>query len=116
VERQLGEVKKFKDLEHKQIPQAFDFDLVPSLRTEARQKLSKVRPSTLGQASRISGVSPADISVLMVWLRRGAPNNVPFDSKTACSERSSERNAGENGRVDSTDAPRSDGPVTRQTN
>jgi tRNA U34 5-carboxymethylaminomethyl modifying enzyme MnmG/GidA len=49
----------------------FDYSLVPSLRTEARQKLTKIRPTTLGQASRISGVSPADISILMVWLKRG---------------------------------------------
>jgi tRNA uridine 5-carboxymethylaminomethyl modification enzyme len=59
-------------LESKRIPDSFDYDLVPSLRNEARQKLSKIRPATLGQASRISGVSPADISILMVWLKRAA--------------------------------------------
>ena len=64
---------KFKNLEQKQIPAEFDYSSVPSLRMEARQKLLKIRPATLGQASRISGVSPADISILMVWLkRRGA--------------------------------------------
>ncbi len=72
IERQDAEVEKFKSLEDKQIPQAFDYDSVHSLRTEARQKLNKIRPITLGQASRISGVSPSDIGVLMVWLKRGS--------------------------------------------
>jgi tRNA uridine 5-carboxymethylaminomethyl modification enzyme len=71
IDRQQAEVEKFKKLEDKQFPALFDYSLVPSLRTEARQKLSKIRPTTLGQASRISGVSPADISILMVWLKRG---------------------------------------------
>jgi len=64
------EVEKFKALENKTIPRAFDFSTVPSLRLEARQKLTKVRPATIGQAARISGVSPADISILMVCLKR----------------------------------------------
>jgi tRNA uridine 5-carboxymethylaminomethyl modification enzyme len=71
IDRQQAEVEKFKNLEDKQFPALFDYSLVPSLRTEARQKLTKIRPTTLGQASRISGVSPADISILMVWLKRG---------------------------------------------
>jgi tRNA uridine 5-carboxymethylaminomethyl modification enzyme len=70
VERQELEVEKFKTLENKTIPDAFDFSTVPSLRLEARQKLSEVRPATIGQATRISGVSPADISILMVCLKR----------------------------------------------
>lgn len=72
VQRQEVEVEKFKSLESKQIPDSFDYALVPSLRTEARVKLAKIRPQTLGQASRISGVSPADIAILMVWLKRGS--------------------------------------------
>jgi tRNA uridine 5-carboxymethylaminomethyl modification enzyme len=72
IERQENEVAKFKELEHKQIPAEFDYGLVPSLRLEARQKLAKIRPATIGQASRISGVSPADLSILLVWLKRGA--------------------------------------------
>ncbi len=72
IERQEDEVARFKSIEDKQIPSSFDYDLVHSLRTEARQKLNKIRPVTLGQASRISGVSPADISILMVWLKRGS--------------------------------------------
>ena len=70
VERQEFEVEKFKTLEDKIIPDAFDFSTVPSLRLEARQKLCKIRPGTIGQAARISGVSPADISILMVHLKR----------------------------------------------
>jgi len=71
IARQEDEVAKFKGLEDKQIPEQFDYSTVPSLRTEARQKLIKIRPATLGQAARISGVSPADIGILMVWLKRG---------------------------------------------
>jgi tRNA uridine 5-carboxymethylaminomethyl modification enzyme len=70
IARQENEVGRFKDLEDKQIPAAFDYAVVPSLRMEARQKLTKIRPTTIGQASRISGVSPADISILLVWLKR----------------------------------------------
>jgi tRNA uridine 5-carboxymethylaminomethyl modification enzyme len=70
--RQENEVAKLKNFESKQIPADFDYLSVPSLRNEARQKLLKIRPATLGQASRISGVSPADVSILMVWLKRQA--------------------------------------------
>jgi tRNA uridine 5-carboxymethylaminomethyl modification enzyme len=70
IVRQETEVAKVKGFEQKQIPAAFDYALVPSLRPEARQKLGTIRPATIGQASRISGVSPADISILLVWLKR----------------------------------------------
>jgi tRNA uridine 5-carboxymethylaminomethyl modification enzyme len=70
VERQEVEIEKFKKLEGKQIPGEFDFSTVPGLRLEARQKLVKIRPATIGQAARISGVSPADIGILMVCLKR----------------------------------------------
>jgi tRNA uridine 5-carboxymethylaminomethyl modification enzyme len=66
------EVRKYKQMEDKAIPETFDFSSVPSLRLEARQKFCKIRPATIGQAARISGVSPADISILMVWLKRSA--------------------------------------------
>ena len=66
--RQEKQVKQFKKLELKLIPEDIDYDDVPSLRIEARQKLTKLRPANIGQASRISGVSPADISVLLVYL------------------------------------------------
>jgi tRNA uridine 5-carboxymethylaminomethyl modification enzyme len=81
ISRQENEINKFKNLEEKQIPPSFDFATVPSLRMEARQKLTKIRPATLGQASRISGVSPADISILMVWLKRAA-NTAPCAAET----------------------------------
>ena len=77
VDRQEAEIEKFRNLEDKQIPGSFDYSTVPSLRTEARQKLTRIRPATLGQASRISGVSPADIGILMVWLKRGADFRSP---------------------------------------
>lgn len=70
IDRQELEVGKFKNLETKEIPTEFDFAAVPSLRIEARQKLAKIRPATIGQAARISGVSPADISILLVSLKR----------------------------------------------
>ncbi len=62
------QVKQFKKLESKVIPQNINYEDVSSLRIEARQKLTKLRPANIGQASRISGVSPADISVLLVYL------------------------------------------------
>jgi tRNA uridine 5-carboxymethylaminomethyl modification enzyme len=73
IARQEVEVAKLKSLEDKQIPSWIDYMRVPSLRTEARQKLSKIQPATLGQASRISGISPSDIGILSVWLRQGPP-------------------------------------------
>jgi tRNA uridine 5-carboxymethylaminomethyl modification enzyme len=73
IARQELEVAKLKGLEDKQIPSWLDYAKVPSLRTEARQKLTKIQPNTLGQASRISGVSPSDIGILMVWMKQGPP-------------------------------------------
>jgi tRNA uridine 5-carboxymethylaminomethyl modification enzyme len=83
IGRQETEVEKFKTLEDKTIPDAFDFSTVPSLRLEARQKLSRIRPATIGQAARISGVSPADISILMVCLKRWGATNGQNDSMTS---------------------------------
>lgn len=68
IKRQLRQVEQFKKLENKLIPEGLDYMQVKSLRTEARQKLIKIRPASIGQASRISGVSPSDISVLMIYL------------------------------------------------
>ena len=75
ISRQLKQVEQFKKLEKKKIPADIDYDAVNSLRNEARQKLSKIRPESVGQASRISGVSPADISVLLVYLEVLRHNN-----------------------------------------
>ena len=66
--RQQRQVEQYKKMEKKKIPENLDYDKVPSLRLEARQKLKEFRPVSVGQASRISGVSPADISVLLVYL------------------------------------------------
>lgn len=68
IGRQLKQVEQYKRMEKKKIPAELDFDDVPSLRLEARQKLKVFRPVSIGQASRISGVSPADVSVLLVYL------------------------------------------------
>src|SRR5947208_599548 len=74
IERQEAEVEKFREMEGKKIPDWMDYNQVPSLRTEARQKLSEMRPLTVGHAARISGVSPADICLLMIWMKRGPQN------------------------------------------
>ncbi len=71
IERQQMQVERFKKLERKRLPEDLDYTAIPSLRLEARQKLQQLRPENVGQASRISGVSPADISVLLVWLGNG---------------------------------------------
>ena len=70
IKRQMQQVAQFKKGEDKKLPEDFDYSEVNSLRREAVQKLNKVQPATIGQASRISGVSPADISVLLVHFTR----------------------------------------------
>ena len=70
IRRQMKQVEQFKKMEKKRIPEDIDYEDVGSLRIEAKQKLSKIRPSSIGQASRISGVSPADISVLLIYLEQ----------------------------------------------
>ena len=68
IDRQQIQIEKFKKMEDYKIPRGIDYSKIPELRKEARQKLSQIRPISLGQASRISGVSPADISILMIYL------------------------------------------------
>lgn len=70
IKRQMRQVEQFKKLENRLIPDTIDYEQVPSLRNEARQKLMQLRPRSIGQASRIAGVSPADISVLLVYLSK----------------------------------------------
>ena len=72
IKKANKEAEKMLSLEEKKIPEDINYDNIPNLASEARQKLSEVRPTTIGQASRISGVNPADISILMVYLRRNA--------------------------------------------
>lgn len=75
IERQMAQVEQFKKMEEKILPQDCDYSSIHGLRLEARQKLEKIKPANLGQASRISGVSPADISVLIIWLESHKQNN-----------------------------------------
>ncbi|SFS37341.1 tRNA uridine-5-carboxymethylaminomethyl(34) synthesis enzyme MnmG [Marininema halotolerans] len=71
IKKSLQQVEKMRRMENKRIPEGMDYTLVSGLSTEAKEKLSKVRPLSLGQASRISGVNPADISILLVYIEQG---------------------------------------------
>ena len=70
LEKGLEQIEKAKKLEERLLPSDIDYLSIEGLRLEARQKLDKIRPASLGQAGRISGVSPADIAVLMVYLKK----------------------------------------------
>jgi len=70
IEKEKNNADKLQRLENVKIPEGFDYSQVKSLSYEAREKLGRIRPATLSQASRVSGVSPSDISVLMVFLNR----------------------------------------------
>ena len=67
IKRQLKQVEEFTKMESKPLPEDIDYDSIIGLRLEAREKLKRIRPENFGRASRISGVSPADISVLMIY-------------------------------------------------
>jgi len=69
--RQENEVARFRQMEDKQIPDWLDYSVIKGLRNESRQKLMDHLPATLGQASRISGISPSDVSLIMVHMKRG---------------------------------------------
>lgn len=71
IHRQLRQVEAFSRMEERKLPLELDYSTITGLRLEAREKLNRIRPDNLGQASRISGVSPADIAVLMIWLEHG---------------------------------------------
>lgn len=70
IDQQLKQVEQFKKLEGRLLPMELDYETIQGLRLEARQKLNLVRPENLGQASRITGVSPADISVLLIYMEQ----------------------------------------------
>jgi tRNA uridine 5-carboxymethylaminomethyl modification enzyme len=70
IKKQLSQVEQFKKLENKKLLQIIDYKLIRGLSLEAQQKLNEIKPDNLGQASRISGVSPADISVLMIYMEQ----------------------------------------------
>ncbi|MDP2719468.1 MAG: tRNA uridine-5-carboxymethylaminomethyl(34) synthesis enzyme MnmG [Dehalococcoidia bacterium] len=88
IQRQLAQVEKVRRLEERHLPAGVNYDVVKGLRTEARARLNKFRPATLGQASRIEGVTPADVAILMVHMernRRGAAlkQSLPEDKQTS---------------------------------
>jgi len=74
ISRDLEQIQRFTQLEEKQIPSWIDYEKIPSLRFESRQKLIRFKPDSIGQASRISGVTPADISLLLIWLKKADTN------------------------------------------
>jgi tRNA uridine 5-carboxymethylaminomethyl modification enzyme len=74
IERQVEQIERFRRFEEKPIPVDFDYRAIPQLRAEAREKFERVRPGSVGQAGRISGISPADLATLLIELkRRGSP-------------------------------------------
>ena len=75
IKRQLQQVEKFRRMESRKLSIEMDYSQVPSLRLEAVQKLNQFKPSSVGQASRISGVTPADISVLLIYLEQKRRNS-----------------------------------------
>ncbi len=68
IDRQTADVERFRKMEHKSIPEAFDFAAIPQLRKEAKDKWGRIRPANIGQASRVSGITPADLAVLLLCL------------------------------------------------
>ena len=76
IEKQLKRIEKFQRMEVKKLPKDIDYETIDGLRIEARQKLNQMKPESLGQAGRISGVSPADINVLLIFLERERRSNV----------------------------------------
>jgi tRNA uridine 5-carboxymethylaminomethyl modification enzyme len=70
IKRNVSAINRFKQLEKKKIPYNFNYQIIESLSTEAKEKLNKIQPATFGQAARISGVSPADLSVLLIYLEK----------------------------------------------
>ena len=81
INKALDQVAKMKRMEEKRIPKNIDWDAIDSIATEARQKFKKINPETIGQASRISGVNPADISILMVYLEGNNKARRKVDSR-----------------------------------
>lgn len=81
IQRQMRQVEKFKKLERKSIPSSFDYNMVSGFSREVREKLNRVRPETIGQASRISGVTPAAISLLLVSIEKGRRQSHHFHTE-----------------------------------
>lgn len=83
LKRQNDQIDKFTRMEMKKIPKNFDYRIISSLSNEAKEKLNKVKPDNLGQASRISGITPADISLLMVYIEKGYRSYTKLDTETS---------------------------------
>jgi len=83
MDRQYAQIEKFKSIEDKKIPNSINYYSIHTLSVEAREKLSKIQPVSLGQASRISGVSPADLSVLVIYLEKLKHWNVSRETKSS---------------------------------
>ncbi|NLV87390.1 MAG: tRNA uridine-5-carboxymethylaminomethyl(34) synthesis enzyme MnmG, partial [Clostridiales bacterium] len=79
IDRQIRQVKEFSKMENRRLPRDLNYEDIKGLRIEARQKLNKIRPENLGQAGRISGVSPADMAALMVYLEGRKENREQRD-------------------------------------
>ena len=77
IGRQLEQVDRFRSMEEKRIPADLDYHAIPQLRAEAREKFERVRPLSIGQAGRISGISPSDIATLLIQLKRREPKSAP---------------------------------------
>ena len=75
IQKEREQVEQFNKMEKRKLPADINYDEISGLRIEARQKLNKIKPQNLGQASRISGVSPADVTVLIVWLAQNKKDN-----------------------------------------
>jgi len=86
MRRQLDQVEKFRRSEDKRIPAWLDYDAIPELRSEAKEKLGAVRPVSVGQASRISGISPADISILLVYIKGRRRRALPVAGRATADE------------------------------
>ncbi len=77
IDRQAQEVERFRRLENKPLPANLDYDQIPQLRAEAREKLNKVRPASLGQAGRISGINPTDVATVLIHMKRSGADRAP---------------------------------------
>src|SRR5262249_14289732 len=82
IARQAQQVDRFRRLEHKPLPTDLDYRAVPQLRAEARDQFERVRPRSLGQAGRISGINPADIATLLVYLKARQPSEPAQDANS----------------------------------
>ena len=79
IERELKQIERAEKIEHQKIPAWINYDEIKALRFESREKLKKIQPDNLGQASRISGVNPSDIAILSIWIKKSAKQTTHSD-------------------------------------